>query len=156
MNWQQVCDDPALQDLPFKIELNEYGQIVMTPASNQRGQYQARIIGLLGRQLIEGNLISECSVDTSKGTKVADAAWASDDFLARHGTRTPYPEAPEVCVEISSPSNSKRELAMKTGLYFARGAREVWVCDSSGSLVFHDATGENFASQIFPDFPRQI
>ncbi len=156
MNWQQVCDDPALQDQPFKIELNEYGQFLMSPTTNQHGQYQARIIGLLSRELAGGTLISECSVDTSKGTKVADVAWASDDFVARHGNRTPFPEAPEICVEVSSPSDSKRELAMKTRLYLAQGAREVWGCDSSGCLTFCDATGEIPASQIFPEFPRQI
>ena len=37
MNWIEVCQNKALQDLPFKIELNEWGQITMTPASNQPG-----------------------------------------------------------------------------------------------------------------------
>lgn len=31
MNWQEVCADPHLLDLPYKIELNERGQILMTP-----------------------------------------------------------------------------------------------------------------------------
>jgi len=34
MNWQQVCENPTLKDLPFKIELNTFGQIIMSPASN--------------------------------------------------------------------------------------------------------------------------
>ena len=34
MDWLEVCQNKALQDLPFKIELNEWGQITMTPASN--------------------------------------------------------------------------------------------------------------------------
>ena len=29
MNWQEVCEHPSLQDLPFKIELNEKGEIIM-------------------------------------------------------------------------------------------------------------------------------
>jgi len=33
MNWQEVCEIPQLKNLPFKIELNEYGRIVMPPAS---------------------------------------------------------------------------------------------------------------------------
>ncbi len=32
MNWQEVCREPTLQNLPFKIELNRYGQVVMSPA----------------------------------------------------------------------------------------------------------------------------
>ena len=26
MDWQEVCRDPLLQNLPFKIELNEWGR----------------------------------------------------------------------------------------------------------------------------------
>ncbi|RME59856.1 Uma2 family endonuclease, partial [Candidatus Parcubacteria bacterium] len=33
MKWSEVLADPTLQDLPYKIELNEWEQIVMTPAS---------------------------------------------------------------------------------------------------------------------------
>lgn len=31
MRWEEVCKHKQLQDLPFKIELNEWGQIVMNP-----------------------------------------------------------------------------------------------------------------------------
>jgi len=30
MNWQEVCEHPSLKDLPFKIELDEFGRIVMS------------------------------------------------------------------------------------------------------------------------------
>ncbi len=30
MNWQEVCEDKSLANLPYKIELNCQGQIVMT------------------------------------------------------------------------------------------------------------------------------
>ena len=43
MNWQEVCEDRSLQDLPFKIELNEYGQIVMSPASNEQGDHERHV-----------------------------------------------------------------------------------------------------------------
>ena len=33
MNWQEVCANPALQNLPYKMELNQQGQIIMSPAS---------------------------------------------------------------------------------------------------------------------------
>lgn len=32
VHWQEICADPNLQDLPYKIELNKSGYIVMTPA----------------------------------------------------------------------------------------------------------------------------
>jgi hypothetical protein len=28
MNWQEICEHPDLQNLPFKIELNANGQIL--------------------------------------------------------------------------------------------------------------------------------
>ena len=31
MQWQDICDDKLLQDLPYKVELNQWGQIVMSP-----------------------------------------------------------------------------------------------------------------------------
>ena len=31
MQWQDVCEHSELKDLPFKIELNKYGKIVMSP-----------------------------------------------------------------------------------------------------------------------------
>jgi len=31
MQWQEVCEHPSLQNLPFKIELNERGQVLMSP-----------------------------------------------------------------------------------------------------------------------------
>jgi Uma2 family endonuclease len=156
MNWQQVCEEPTLQDLPFKIELNEYGQVVMSPASNQHGRLQMRIGTLLSQCVPDGEVISECSVDTGKGVKVADVAWASSAFLAEHGFQTPYPVAPEICVEITSPSNSSQELAEKRALYFARGAKEVWICDSFGNLDFYGLGGLLPQSSLLGAFPGRI
>lgn len=28
--WKEICEDPALQDLPYKIETNRFNQIVMS------------------------------------------------------------------------------------------------------------------------------
>lgn len=156
MTWQEICDDPTFQDLPYKIETNEYGQVVMSPASNQHGRQQSRIVVLLSQLTSEGEVITECSVNTEKGTKVADVAWLSSDFVRRHALTTPYPEAPEICVEIRSPSNSESELEDKMRLYFNRGAREVLVCDSFGNVDFHGPLGELAASALVSDFPERI
>ena len=43
MQLSEVLNDPSLKNLPYKIELNEYGQIVMSPASNKHGLLQAEI-----------------------------------------------------------------------------------------------------------------
>jgi Uma2 family endonuclease len=132
MQWADVLADPTLRDLPYKIELNEYGKIVMTPASNRHGSMQVEIALRLSRDGGGGKVITECSVQTRLGVKVADVAWCSPEFMARHGLETPYTEAPEICVEIVSPSNSDEEMAEKRRLYFERGAKEVWVVPEEG------------------------
>ena len=43
MQWLDVINDASLANLPYKIELNEYGQIVMSSASNKHGFLQAEI-----------------------------------------------------------------------------------------------------------------
>ena len=85
MDYKDLCANPFLQDLPFKIELNEYGTIMMTPASNRHAMLQVEIAGLIRERMKSGRAASECSIDTSKGVKVADVAWVSPEFLAEHG-----------------------------------------------------------------------
>jgi Uma2 family endonuclease len=142
MQWADVLADPTLKDLPYKIELNEYGKIVMTPASNKHGSVQSRIARKLWHAGDDGEVITECSIDTEKGVKVADVAWCSETFLARHGLETPFTEAPELCVEVISPSNSKREMDEKIALYFSRGAMEVWLVSEEGQIRVFGPEGE--------------
>jgi Uma2 family endonuclease len=127
MQWADVLAEPTLKDLPYKIELNEYGKIVMTPATNKHGSVQSRVARRSWQARGDGEVITECSVETDKGVKVADVAWCSNAFIGRHGLETPFTEAPELCVEVISPSNSEREVDEKRALYFSRGATEVWL-----------------------------
>lgn len=156
MQWEQICKDPVLQNLPFKIETNELGQIVMSPATNKHGYWQGMITLLLYQLLRNGKVISECSIQTSKGVKVADVVWLSEKFAGKHGYKTPYSVAPEICVEIVSPSNSKREMQEKMLLYFEQGAKEAWFCNEKGRVRFFDKNGSITSSKLAPDFPSLI
>jgi hypothetical protein len=44
LRWAQVCNDPLLQDLPAKIELNALGVIASSPAGNRHGIRQAAVV----------------------------------------------------------------------------------------------------------------
>jgi hypothetical protein len=44
--------------------------------------------------------------------------------------------APEICVEVLSPSNSAAEINEKLALYFDAGATEVWICNLDGPCPF--------------------
>jgi Uma2 family endonuclease len=142
MQWSEVVDNPYFENLPFKIELNRYGKIEMTPASNKHGRIQLSIGALLERKLKHGEALIECSIQTGEGVKVADIAWCSKAFIKQHGYETPYTQAPEICVEIVSPSNSKEEMVNKAGLYLQAGAEEVWVVWEDGAVDYYGRTGK--------------
>jgi Uma2 family endonuclease len=142
MQWSEVIASPYLQDLPFKIELNRYGKIEMSPASNQHNYIQIELAILLRRKLKKGKTFSECSIATTEGVKVADVVWCSNEFIKQHGFTTPYLIAPEICIEVVSPSNSKEEMYNKVKLYLAAGAKEVWIYWENDKIEFFNLTGQ--------------
>jgi Uma2 family endonuclease len=123
--YRALCQDRLYENLPGKIELDPWGRMVMSPASNYHGSLQAKLISRL--EALSGQTQVEASVITSAGVLVADVAWKSAEFMRAHAFHTPYTRAPEVCVEITSPSNSVMELREKTQGYLAAGAHEVWI-----------------------------
>ena len=126
LTWADVMANPYRKDLPFKIELNRWGKIKMSPASNRHGMKQVALVKeLTGRP--GGQSLVECSIQTTDGVRVAHVAWVSDAKLAAFGDATPYPQAPEICVEIMSPSNSWAEMHKKAALYLEAGAEQVWI-----------------------------
>ena len=131
MTWADVMASPYLKDLPFKIELNKWGKIEMSPATNRHGLQQFNI----GKELDQrpgGRVLVECSITTTDGVRVADVAWVSNERFESFGDATPYPRAPEVCVEVKAPSNSWAEMEMKAALYIEAGAEEVWIAPLDG------------------------
>ncbi|MDG4554103.1 MAG: Uma2 family endonuclease [Candidatus Competibacter sp.] len=156
MNWQAICDNPLFRDMPFKFETNRWGKIVMSPASNRHGLFQILVAEWLLKLMPGGRPIAECSIQTADGVKVADVAWASADFLRRYGVANPYPEAPEIVIEILSPSNTLAEMEEKKELYFARGAREFWICEEDGGMRFYNNHAQLAASALAPGFPTRV
>jgi len=157
MNWQEVCADTNLQNLPYKIETNQWGQIVMTPSKAKHGALQFRI-GVLLLEFVRrgGEVVTECAVKTSAGTKVADVAWISTTRWEQVKDELDVSIAPEICVEVLSPGNSTEEMELKRNLYFAAGAEEVWICTEDGTIRFYDATGELADSARAPNFPTKV
>jgi Uma2 family endonuclease len=147
VRWQEVLKDPTLRDLPYKIELNSWGKVEMTPASNRHGRLQAALALELGRQL-QGMVITECSILTRIGIRVPDIAWASPAFMQAFGEITPYTRAPEICVEILSPSNVEAEVVEKTAAYLAAGAYEVWLVSEDGAVRFVSPNGDQTTSRF--------
>lgn len=151
VKWQELMNNPFFRDVPYKVELNKFGQILMSPASNRHGVLQFKV----GNKIIEsrksGVIVTECSILTSEGVKVADVAWLSDEFYAEFAEKTPYPKAPEICVEVKSPANSKGEMEEKIRLYLEKGAQEVWIVDELARINFYTHTGKMKTSKLVPN-----
>lgn len=155
MNWQEVCANPHLRNLPFKIELNEYGQVVMSPVKVYHSAFQGRI-GILLYRLLNHHVLDECAIATPAGTKVADVAWISPERFQIVREEDECSIAPEICIEVISSSNSQREIREKIALYFNQGALECWTCDEHGKMNFYSPIGNLEKSTIAPDFPARI
>ena len=156
--WRRALEDPSLKDLPYKIETNEYGQLVMSPTKLGHSMYASLIAELLAEHMNpRGHVAFEISVDTPKGVKVPDVAWLSE---ARWRGLEPDADAteiaPEICIEVLSHSNTRAEIDEKRDLYFNRGAEEFWTCDSKGRMRFFSPSGEMTASRRAPDFPSAV
>ena len=157
LTWQAVCEDPNLQDLPFKIELDRQGRLIMSPTRLQHGEYQSEIAYWLRQHTRgTGKIITECAVETEAGIKVADVGWFSQARWAIVKESYASPMAPELCIEILSPGNTEAEMAKKRTLYFAAGADEVWICDIAGTMHFFNADGKLSRSDRVPDFPTKL
>lgn len=156
MDWKEVTENPNLRDLPFKIETNEYGQIVMNPVKLNHSVYQGEMISRLRALNPDGKVLAECAVSTRKGTKVADVAWFSDKLWKGQKGKAEASVAPELCVEVASMSNSPKEMDEKRNLYFEQGAQEFWFCDEYGNISFYNQERRLKHSTLFPEFPDTI
>jgi Uma2 family endonuclease len=157
--WAALCANPELAKFEGRIETDRHGHILMNPpAEAGHGESQAEIGYLLRTLLPQGRVITECPISTADGVKVADVAWASPERVRERGAQPCFVRAPEICVEVISPSNTKAEIQEKTALYFDAGAKEVWICSRAGSMSFHvaGAASPARASAICPRFPKQI
>jgi len=138
--YRALCEDPCYANVPGKIELDAWGRMVMSPASNYHSAVQASLIGKLAA--LGGRAFAEASVVTTAGVLVADVAWASDEFMRLHQFETPYTRSPELCIEVVSPSNSRKEMREKMAGYLEAGATEVWIVyPQSKRIEFHGRAG---------------
>ena len=70
--------------------------------------------------------------------------------------------APEICIEILSPTNPPAEMLGapehpgKRELYFGAGALEFWMCDEAGNVTFYDPAGQLPKSKLCPSFPNKV
>ena len=161
--WSQLHTDPLivqeLAKLEGRVETDRHGHIIVYPlAGVSHGGYQSEIACLLRTLLPAGRITIGCPISTADGVKGADVVWVSRPRMAATNRENCLTKAPEICVEVLAPDNSRREMAEKKALYFAAGAREVWLCDRAGVMTFftHAVSRGQKSSKFCAEFPRQI
>ena len=157
--WEQVLDDPSLQNRPYKVETNKQGQLILSPHKLKYSRAQFRIGDFLEHLAEAGEVLVEAAIETDDGVKVADVAWMSEArWRALPDAAAAAPVAPEICVEVLARANTAAEMEGKRRLYFERSAREVWLCDDDGRIAFYVAgeTAPVERSRLVPGFPASI
>jgi Uma2 family endonuclease len=158
--WQEIVNDPELSQRPERIETDARGQVIMAPPPDFIHRSQAKEIQAeLDRLSGQSRAFTEQPIETSiGGVKIADVVWLTQEQcqLLLEDPNLPLQPAPPICVEIVSPSNTIAQMEEKRALYFATGAKEVWICERDGSLHFFDSSGKIAHSHLVPEFPKVI
>ncbi len=124
--WQALCIDPTFDDVAAKIELTEWGEILMRPVGKTHGISAMRVAAALQKAL-GGHTMAAVGVATSIGVRAPDVAWCTERYLAAHPEEMPLSSAPELCVEVVSASNALPKLREKAMAYVNAGAVEAWI-----------------------------
>ena len=154
--WGEIVVDPTLQDLPYKVETNAQGQIILSPHKNRHSDLQASLFQHLQQHAPNGHISVEYALATPRGVKAPDVVWMSAGRREEmRKTGDPSMLAPEICVEVMSDSNTEEEMQEKRALYREIGAQEVWVVGEEGEIRFF-GDEEREQSEIAPECPRAV
>jgi len=128
----------------------------MSPVKVYHSALQGEIAAMLRLNRKDGKILTECAIQTRKGTKVTDVSWASRETYNIIKDEDECSVAPEVCIEVLSSSNTEDEIEEKKELYFEKGAKEVWLCNRGGDIEYFDHGGKLATSTFFPNFPPMV
>ena len=135
-----------------RADVNHYelihGRIVMTPPAGQaHASIEATLAYLLGQYVANSGLGtvfgSSAGYDLPSGDTVEpDLSFVSPERLASGPSAGPdefLSVAPNLVVEILSPSTAKRDLTEKKSIYERNGVNEYWIVDPrrKSVTVFH-------------------
>lgn len=108
----------------------EHGEVQLNIGTELRNFLKANRIG---RVFTESGTVVERGPDTVRGP---DVSYYSKERLPLDLRVVKYhDQPPDLCVEVVSPSNTKRQLRDKTKEYFFAGVRMVWVVDPEDRSV---------------------
>jgi Uma2 family endonuclease len=122
---------------------------IMSPAGSRHGRIALRLGSLLEQFVRQGRLGATFGAETGfilarnpDTVRAPDAAFVAAARVPASGLPDGYfPGAPDLGVEVISPSEAAAEINRKVGEYFAAGARLVWIVypDTRQVVVFRSA-----------------
>lgn len=125
-----------------KVELVRGELVTVCRPGFRHGRRQGRIWGLLeqygqstghGRAVVKTGVVTQRGPDTVRGP---DVSYWSAERLPLDQEPEGYPElAPDLGVEVLSPSNRMAKIREKMAEYFQRGVRMVWIVDPDDRTV---------------------
>jgi Uma2 family endonuclease len=151
--WRQLAGNRLVAEIPCKVELSEKGAIEVSPPTIRHALIQAFLARELARQRPEGTTLTECTVETDIGMRIPDVVWVSRELMEQHRNEDQFLVAPDLCVEVLSPTNTRIEMAEKTAAYLAAGAKEVWIVGEDGVPEIHTRDGRVDASTLGFELP---
>jgi Uma2 family endonuclease len=164
-------DLERLADSDQRYELVQGDLIEMPPPSKEHGLIIASLIAALlpfirahelGQLMAEAGFLLESEPDT---VRAPDVAFVRRERIAPISGGY-YPFAPDLAVEVISPSNSVGAVQTKIAQYFAKGARQVWliypamrtlhVYSSPKSVRILDTTDTLEGGDLLPSFSLPV
>jgi Uma2 family endonuclease len=147
------------------------GELIPMPSPTPEHQFIVQIIQLALFSYFLGN--------RDRGTSLADVEFALDDnyrvrpdvfvLLSERAARldhkkVPVPGAPDIAIEVISPSERASDAQRKVDAYFRYGAQEVWQVypESRAVLVHHGSSattltvGQNITTPHLPGFSLPV
>ncbi len=154
----------------LRHELVKGELVTMTPASSEHGRIGMRI-ALRVSAFIEKHRLGETfNSDTGfiisrdpDTVRAPDFAFVTRERMSQEkDSKRFFPSAPDLAVEVVSPSDSFSEVVAKAHEYLAAGCREVWVADprtrtitiyrSAGDVIARSEKDALDCSELLPGF----
>ena len=140
-----------LPDDGYRYELAGGALVRMTPTGAEHGAVTARL-----GQILTGHVVARragvcCGAETGfilrrnpDVVRAPDAAFVARERIPKTGVpRSYWPFAPDLAVEVVSPSDRLGDVRAKAGEYLAAGTRLVWLVEPAARVVHvHRPRGE--------------
>lgn len=86
--------------------------------------------------------------------RAPDVLWCSREWLAGHPEEMPLSSAPELCIEIASPTDTLPLLREKAFAYVNAGAIEAWIVfPDKREVEIHSSGGRQLNTSFGVDLP---